>query len=237
MELLKPSNQLHPGHPPGRQHDFNRLDVARTILAAAGCERDTPGAPIFANLETNTGSTWGDYVQYLDSQAQYLGTLGEDVTDISHLFGFEIQQADGLSPITQLGASVDASMPTPGSLSLSFSRFFTPSITGRNTMGPLGMGWSDSWQTSLAVQSDGTVIVTEPGGVQRTFDPDSRNVDHYFDQAGDYGVLAPMRAVASRSPSRTGRSPLTTPMARSTTSRTPTATRSPLATRAACSRA
>ena len=115
--------------------------------------------------------------------------LGEDVTDISQLYGFEIQQADGLSPITQLGASVDASMPTPGSLSLSFSRFFTPSITGRNTMGPLGMGWSDSWQTSLAVQSDGTVIVTEPGGVQRTSSPTAVNSrPSYFDQPGDYGV-------------------------------------------------
>ena len=131
----------------------------------------TAWSAIFANLEASTGPTWGDYVQYLDSEAQYLGTLGENVTDISQLYGFEIQQADGLSPITQLGASVDASMPTPGSLSLSFSRFFSPSITGRNTMGPLGMGWSDTWQTSLAVQSDGTVIVTEPGGVQRIFRP------------------------------------------------------------------
>ena len=151
----------------------------------------TAWSAIFANLEANTGSTWGDYVQHLDGEAPYLGTLGENVTDISQLFGFEIQQADGLSPITQLGASVDASVPTPGSLSLSFSRFFSPSISGRNQMGPLGLGWSDSWQTSLAVQSDGTVVVTEPGGVQRIFQPDSRNPDNYFDQAGDYGVLTP----------------------------------------------
>ena len=43
--------------------------------------------------------------------------LGEDVTDISQLYGFEIQQADGLSPITQLGASIDASMPSSSSSS------------------------------------------------------------------------------------------------------------------------
>jgi RHS repeat-associated protein len=152
----------------------------------------TAWSAIFANVEASTGSTWGDYVQYLDNEAQYLGTLGEDVTDLSDLYSFEIQQADGLSPITQLGASVDASMPTPGSLSLSFSRFFTPSITGRNVMGPLGMGWSDNWQTSLAVQSDGTVVVTEPGGVQRIFEPvlsfDSAT-GSYQAQPGDYGVL------------------------------------------------
>jgi RHS repeat-associated protein len=152
----------------------------------------TAWSAIFANIEASTGSTWGDYVQYLDNEAQYLGTLGEDVTDVSQLYSFEIQQADGLSPITQLGASVDASMPTPGSLSLSFSRFFTPSITGRNTMGPLGMGWSDNWQTSLAVQSDGTVVVTEPGGVQRLFEPVlsfSSPTGSYAAQPGDYGVL------------------------------------------------
>lgn len=58
-------------------------------------------------------------------------------------------------------------------------------------MGPLGLGWSDSWQTSLTVQSDGTVVVVEPGGIQRIFEPDSRNPNNYFDQAGDYGVLTP----------------------------------------------
>jgi len=155
----------------------------------------TAWSAIFSNLETSTGLTWGDYVQYLDSEAQYLGTLGEDVTDVSQLYSFEIQQADGLSPITQLGASVDASMPTPGSLSLSFGRFLTPSITGRNTMGPLGMGWSDNWQTSLAVQSDGTVVVTEPGGVQRLFQPVlsfSSPTGSYAAQPGDYGVLTSM---------------------------------------------
>lgn len=152
----------------------------------------TAWSAIFANLEASTGSTWGDYVQYLDSEAQYLGTVGEDVTDVSDLYSFEIQQADGLSPITQLGASVDASMPTPGSLSLSFGRFFTPSIIGRDTMGPLGMGWSDNWQTSLAVQSDGTVVITDPGGAQEIFEPvlafDSAT-GSYAAQPGDYSTL------------------------------------------------
>ncbi len=167
--------------------DWNALQSASQPPGIA----TTAWQGVFASLQAQTGSTWGDYVQRLDDEARYLGTLGEDVTDVSRLYSFELLQADGLSTITQLGASVDASMPTPGRLSLSFGRFFTPSITGRNAMGPLGLGWSDSWQSSLAVQADGTVVVTEPGGAGRTFQPDVRDPNHYFDQAGDHGVLTP----------------------------------------------
>ncbi len=153
----------------------------------------SPGAwgAIFANIEAETGSTFGDYVQRLDAEASYLGTLGENVTDISQLFGFEVQQANGLGPITQLASATDASAPALGP-SLSFSRSFSPSLSGRDQMGPFGLGWYDSWQATLAVQSDGTVVVTEPGGAQRVFQPDSRNPDNYFGQAGDHGVLTPI---------------------------------------------
>ncbi len=37
----------------------------------------------------------------------------------------------------------------------------------RDTIGPLGYGWSEDWQYSLSVASDGTVTVTMPSGEQR----------------------------------------------------------------------
>ncbi len=152
----------------------------------------TAWSAIFANIEAETGPTWGDYVRRLDDEAQYLDSVGDPVNDIGQLYSLELQQADGLGLIRQLGASVDAAMPTPGSLSLSFGRFFTPSIIGSDTMGPFGLGWSDAWQTSLSVLSDGTVVISAPGGLQRTFQPDRRTQSHYFDEAGDYGTLTPL---------------------------------------------
>ena len=80
-------------------------------------------------------------------------------------------------------------MAIPGSLSLSFSRVFATSITGRDTMGPLGLGWSTPWQTTATVASDGTVTITGAGGAQRIFQPDSRTAGAYFSEPGDTGTL------------------------------------------------
>ena len=57
---------------------------------------------------------------------------------------------------------------------------YAESITGRDATGPLGMGWSTSWQTSASIASDGTVTISEPGGEQRVFQPDSRRAGYLF---------------------------------------------------------
>ena len=146
---------------------------------------------ISSNLQTQLGTSAGGYVQLLDNEASYLGTLGENVTDVQSLFGFALQQADNtLNPLAPfLTSATDDSVDTPGSLSLSFSRMFAESITGRDTMGPLGMGWTTSWQTSASIASDGTVTITEPGDAQRIFQPDSRTPGAYFSEPGDTGTL------------------------------------------------
>ncbi len=87
-------------------------------------------------------------------------------------------------------------MPSAG-LALEFTRQYTNSITSRNTFGPLGYGWTDNWNYSLAVGSDGTVTVTMPSGQERIFQPDSRYTDVYFSQPGDTGTLA---AIPSSTP-------------------------------------
>ena len=103
-------------------------------------------------------------MQLLDSEAAYLGRLGEDVTDLSSLWGFAVAQTQNVWPLPTLGSTVDDSLPTPGSLSLSFDRSFNQSIPGRFQTGPLGLGWSTSWQESLSVAADGTVTVTDGSG-------------------------------------------------------------------------
>src|SRR5207237_6438301 len=94
-------------------------------------------AAVFANFHSQIGSTWGDYVRMLDDNAAYLARLGESVTDVRQLFGFELQQADGLTPVRTLTSATDAAMPNPG-LGLSFGRTYATSIAGHYQTGPLG---------------------------------------------------------------------------------------------------
>ncbi len=123
----------------------------------------------------------------MDDNATYLGRLGEDVTDVTSLWQFEIEQAEGLSPVGTLASQADISVPSAGDL-LDFTRQFANSLLTRNTLGPFGYGWTDNWQYSLAVGSDGTVTVTMPSGQERVFQPDSRSAA-YFSQPGDHGTL------------------------------------------------
>jgi YD repeat-containing protein len=146
---------------------------------------------IFGNLVSQLGNTWGGYVRFLDNEASYLGQLGEVVTDVNQLWGFGVQQANNtLSPVGPTLTSVtDDAMAMPGSLSLSFSRVFASTISGRNTLGPLGYGWSTPWQTAATTASDGTVTIIGADGAQRIFQPDSRTVGTFFSEVGDTGTL------------------------------------------------
>ncbi|HEY4233761.1 MAG TPA: RHS repeat-associated core domain-containing protein, partial [Lacipirellulaceae bacterium] len=148
---------------------------------------DTAWNAIYPNLTAQLGSTWGQYVSRLDADAQYLGGLGEDVTDLGQLFNFEVQQANGYSPLATLASATDAQVAAPG-IPLTFARTFAPGILQRNQSGIFGWGWSSSWDTSFTVDPDGSVDVLGPDGSLRRFQPDSRG--GYFDQPGDHGILA-----------------------------------------------
>ena len=90
-----------------------------------------------------------------------------------------------------MGAAVDAELPTPGAVAQLRPVLLADDLWAATRWVRLAWAGPTSWQTSLSEQSDDTVIVTGPGGSQRVFQPDSRNANHYFDQAGDYGVLTP----------------------------------------------
>src|SRR5262249_49396963 len=63
---------------------------------------------IYPNRTAQLGSTWGDYVTRLDLDVQYLNGVAETVTDIGQLFGFEVEQAAGYSPLVSLASATDA---------------------------------------------------------------------------------------------------------------------------------
>jgi YD repeat-containing protein len=150
----------------------------------------TTWAAIYPGLTAQIGTTWGDFVARLDQDASYLYQLGENVTDVSQLWQFEIRQAIGLTPVSQIASNVDFNLPAPG-LQLDFGQSYSPSILDRNVVGPLGVGWSldGPWQETLTTLSDGSVVVSGPNGLRREFQPDSRNAAHAFAQPGDHGTL------------------------------------------------
>ena len=146
--------------------------------------------PVFWNLVQQTGLTWGDYVKMLNDNARYLYRLGESVTDIHDLLGFEVMQASGLSVSRTLASAADAQVQSPG-LPLTFTRSFSTDIPSHFSLGRLGRGWSDNWDRSLTNAPDGTVTIFGPGGSRRVFQPDSRYAGRYFAPAGDSGTLTP----------------------------------------------
>ena len=143
---------------------------------------------VFGNLQAQVGPTWGEYVRMLGDNALYLGRLGEHVSSVEQLYGFELQQALGLNPVGTIASAVDASAASPG-LPLTFSRSFGNTITERYAIGPFGRGWNASWQQFAEPLIDGTVIVHLSADAQRRFQPDSRRANTYFSPTGDTGTL------------------------------------------------
>jgi RHS repeat-associated protein len=148
---------------------------------------DEAWTPVFANLISQTGPTWGDYVRMLNHNASYLAKLGQTVTDIRDLLSFEVMQAGGLSLTRTLTSAVDAQVQTLG-LPLTFTRSFSSDIESRYALGRLGRGWSDNWDRTLTVAADGTVTIIGPNHSRRVFQPDSRS-SSYFSGTGDYATL------------------------------------------------
>ena len=145
---------------------------------------------ISANLVAKLGSTAGGYVQMLDGAATYLGRLGDNVTDVQSLWGFELQQANaGVSAVgPTLTTATDDTLLAPGT-PITITRSAANTITGRNTPGLFGYGWSTPWETAATVAADGTFTIVGPGGSRETFQPDSRYSGAYFSATGDHNKL------------------------------------------------
>jgi RHS repeat-associated protein len=163
-----------------------RIDWSDPSLRPEPAQEDAWSA-IAANLASQIGTEWGDYVVALDADANALHALGQDTNDVSKLYQFEVAKASAsLNPVRYLAGSIDASIPAPG-LAISFSRVYGESITARDMLGPLGRGWTTNWDVRAAVQTNGDVVLRGPGGVDRSF-----TLEHngsYQGSSGDTGVL------------------------------------------------
>ena len=85
---------------------------------------------IFPNLVAQLGNTWGTEIQRLDQDAAYLSSLGEKVTDLAQLWSFEVQQANGISPLETLGSAIDLSVVASAFRSRSAARLGPASSGG-----------------------------------------------------------------------------------------------------------
>ncbi len=130
---------------------------------------------IFSNLIQSLGSTWGGFVSALDTNAAYLGSLGENVTDVDKLWNFMYLQAnDALGPVEHLQTVFDASVPLPNGGSLSFWRNYHLAISGRFDTGILGNGWSVPYQSTLVIDANGNAELQTVGEATELFQEDTR---------------------------------------------------------------
>jgi RHS repeat-associated protein len=139
----------------------------------------TAWSAIFPVLTANLGSTWGQYLQTLDNDAVYLAGVGEPTTDLNQLLSFEIEKANAAYTAQTLGSVVADDLPAPG-MDLTFEQSFQQSISGRNTEGIVGFGWTTNWDISASAMPNGDVVI------------DSDGVSQYFSLQPD-GSFAPPR--------------------------------------------
>jgi RHS repeat-associated protein len=145
---------------------------------------------VFNNLLAIIGSTTDSYNAALAQAATYLSGLGESTdlpSSVDNLWSFLVSQANAALPTSTLASAVDASLPSPGNLSLSLDRTFGSSIADRNQPGLFGLSWSTSWDTSLSVDGSGNVGISS-GGDYGYFVAQPNG--SYLDTSGEYGTLS-----------------------------------------------
>ena len=142
---------------------------------------------VFANLTAEFGPTSKSYLSYLDTEATYLSQLGEYTDDVQRLFGFAVNTANDALTTGSTDSVTDASFPVPGAIPLEFARQFNASISGRDTMGPFGLGWTDNWQIGASADSSGNVTISDDGSLLYF----AINTDGTYTPApGEYGTLS-----------------------------------------------
>ncbi len=176
--------------------DLNQIQAGQTMNWASEKTAEKPSTVpseawnvIWANLMGMVGSTTDSYNAALAQAATYLGEIGEttaQVSDVNRLYSFLLAQASATFPTPTLASAVDASLATPGSLSLAIDRTFVSSISGRSTPGIFGLGWTTSWQSSLSADASGNVTI-DAGGALADYVAQPNGA--YLDTNGEYGTL------------------------------------------------
>ncbi len=140
---------------------------------------------VFANFVANVGNTVASYNAALAGRRDVPRAARR--ADERHLpvGRLEVEKANGSYTGDTLETVEDDSIPAPG-LSLTFSREFPQSISGRYSQGIFGNGWSDNWDISASTDSAGDAIIEASG----SFLFYAKNADGtYSPDVGDHSTL------------------------------------------------
>ena len=117
-------------------------------------------------MEQAVGTTWGDYVMMLETNAVVLQSLGADSSNASDLLQLTVQTVSGgLNPYSTVAGVTDLSVATSGSLPLNYSRFYSNRIDDR--------GWHNNWEYSLRKDDNSAVTFYSPETGVYTFRQDA----------------------------------------------------------------
>ena len=117
-------------------------------------------------MENEVGSTWGDYVKMLQTNALTLQGVGADSGNATDLLQLTIQTVSGtLNPYVTVEDVTDLTVATVGSLDMSFNRFYSNLIDDR--------GWHTNWEYSLVKEDSDAVTFFAPDAGVFTFRKDA----------------------------------------------------------------
>ena len=117
-------------------------------------------------MEQVVGTTWGDYVMMLQTNAMTLQSVGADAGNASDLLQLTVQTVSGdLNPYSTVAGVTDLSVAISGDLSLNYSRFYSNRIDDR--------GWHTNWEYSLRKDDNSAVTFYSPETGVYTFRQDA----------------------------------------------------------------
>ena len=117
-------------------------------------------------MENMVGTTWGDYVKMLQTNAMTLQSVGADASNATDLLQLTVQTVSGtLNPFVTVENVTDLRVATIGSLDLSFIRFYSNHMDDR--------GWHTNWEYSLVKEDNDAVTFFSPEAGVCTFRRDA----------------------------------------------------------------
>ena len=140
-------------------------------------------------MQNMVGTTWGDYVKMLQTNALTLQSVGADAGNATDLLQLTVQSVSGnLNPYSTMEAVTDLSVATVGSLQLSYSRFYSNCMDDR--------GWHSNWEYTLLKEGNDAVTFYSPETGVYTFRKDAygkyfceNNTDLSLKFKGDQAIL------------------------------------------------
>ncbi|MCR4574539.1 MAG: hypothetical protein K5787_12305 [Lentisphaeria bacterium] len=120
----------------------------------------------YVAMENAVGTTWGDYVKMLQTNAQTLQSVGADASDATDLLALTVQSVSGnFNPYISFESISDLNVETRGTLLLSFERFYSNRMDDQ--------GWHTNWEYSMVKEGNDAVTFFSPEQGVFTFRKDA----------------------------------------------------------------